>query len=117
MLSELVVDSSFNIIVAGQIEWYASHPHALGHETTANNFMENGSYGDPWGYNDAFIRKYDRNGNTLWTHWVGAENDGPNIPDENFTSLAIDNNDNIYIAGTTLGKFNSTSFGDLSNQS
>ncbi len=47
---------------------------------------------------DAFLRQYDSDGNVLWTRQFGTSTFG-----EELRGLAIDLNNNLYVAGTTIG--------------
>jgi hypothetical protein len=50
-----------------------------------------------YGYRDAFVRKYDRDGNELWTRQFGSSQ-----PTE-ARSVAADAEGRVYVVGTTLG--------------
>ncbi len=80
----LANDSKDNVLATG---W------TLGSFTNTLNGNSNlGSY-------DAFLTKYDTNGNRLWLKQFGTSGD-----DEAFT-VKVDRSDNIYVAGYTNGAF------------
>ncbi len=57
------------------------------------------------GGNDAWVAKYDTQGNLLWTKQLGTSNS-----DISF-GIAIDNNNSVYLSGYTDGVFGDSSFG------
>jgi hypothetical protein len=60
-----------------------------------------------FGLNDAFVQKYDPNGNLMWTDQFGSPTD------ERFTSIALDES-GIYLSGFTRGTLpGQTSSGDF----
>ena len=83
------VDSSENVYVAGYTE--GSLP----------GFSNSGgpSIGAVKNWNDAFVRKFDNNGNELWTQQFGHERH-----DEIHGSVA-DDSGNIFVTGYTYGEF------------
>ena len=102
----------------GQLEWIRQfgtedYEWAWGVDTDSKGDIYLGGYtlGNLGGINagsyDAWIAKYDNQGNQLWTQQFGTPGD-----DEVF-SLKIDSNDNIFLAGYTddsLGAINSGSY-------
>lgn len=92
----IAVDAAGNVYVTGEIEGTAMFG------TTQVN-------GHP-GTNDAFVAKYDTNGNLLWANYYGG------YSDDKARSIAIDPTGNIYITGeymstATFGSFTLTSNG------
>lgn len=60
------------------------------------------------GYIDAFIKKYDNNGNELWTRQFGTSEDAVAY------GVAVDGNGNVYAVGKTWGVFpGQTSSGEM----
>ena len=57
-----------------------------------SNPNQNGIY-------DAFAAKYDKSGNLLWTRQLGSGTGG----NDEATGIAVDNNGNVYITGSTDG--------------
>lgn len=102
----------------GQLEWIRQfgtedYEWAWGVDTDSQGNIYLGGYtlgnleGTNAGSYDAWITKYDNQGNQLWTQQFGTPGD-----DEVF-SLKIDSNDNIFLAGYTddsLGAINSGSY-------
>ncbi len=102
----------------GQLEWIRQfgtedYEWAWGVDTDSQDDIYLGGYtlGNLGGTNagsfDAWLAKYDKQGNQLWTQQFGTPGD-----DEVF-SLKIDSNDNIFLAGYTddsLGGTNSGSY-------
>ncbi len=102
----------------GQLEWIRQfgtedYEWAWGVDTDSQGDIYLGGYtlgnlgGTNAGSYDAWIAKYDNQGNQLWTQQFGTPGD-----DEVF-SLKIDSNDNIFLAGYTndsLGAINSGSY-------
>ena len=60
-------------------------------------FTEGALEGDNAGHGDAFIRSYDSDGNTRWTHQFGSDDL------DAASGVATDANGNVYVAGYTLG--------------
>jgi hypothetical protein len=57
---------------------------------------------------DVYVRKYDSNGNEIWTRQFGTASD------DTVRDISIDSSNNIYVAGFTLGTFpNQTSAGGI----
>lgn len=86
-VNALKADGSGNVYIAGT---FKSSNITLGSTTLTNS-----------GGTDVFIAKLDINGNVIW-----AKNNSNGIDDEFVTSLNIDSENNIYVAG----QFTSTTF-------
>ncbi|MEA2733564.1 MAG: hypothetical protein QOE14_15 [Humisphaera sp.] len=82
--SAVKVDAAGNVIVAGSTS---------------------GAMGTPAGGYDAFVRKYDSNGNVLWTKQVGSSRA------ESVQGVAVDAGGNIFAVGRTQGIINGTTPG------
>lgn len=89
--TSIAVDHDGNVVLTG---YFASDSISFGNSTLIN-----------LGQNDVFVVKLDENGNVLWSYGTGSEN-------SDFSkSIAIDNNNNIYFAGSfNFGTIDSTSF-------
>lgn len=88
-IDALAVDSGSNIIAAG--------------ETSASLYESSAG-----GY-DVFAVKRTSTGSVLWDSQMGNTNIGSGASsNELVTSVAIDSNDHVYIAGTTAGSFSGT---------
>ena len=81
----VVVDSLDNIFVTGY----------------TNGSLE----GSNLGIGDIFIRKYDTNGNVIWTRQFGTSSN------EGAEAIAIDSNDHVVVAGYTWGTIESGNLG------
>ncbi|MCX6199679.1 MAG: SBBP repeat-containing protein [Bacteroidetes bacterium] len=79
---DIVTDSRDNIYVTG---YFNSSVINLGNDTLHNLLNQ--------GQNDAFLVKYNSSGNFIWSKGVGGSKG-----DESY-SVAVDNNDNVYISG------------------
>jgi hypothetical protein len=81
---DIVIDSNGDLVIAGssQGDWY-------GPDEAAPLYSYAGEY-----YSDAFVLKLDRDGEYLWHAFLGAESQH-----ERFDGVAIDLDDNIYLAG------------------
>jgi hypothetical protein len=87
----IAVDHDGNVLLTG---YFASDSISFGNATLIN-----------LGGNDVFVVKLDENGNVLWSYGTGSENSDLS------NSIAVDNNNNIYIAGSfNFGTIDSTSF-------
>ena len=53
------------------------------------------SLSDPWGYNDVFLTKYYTDGSYGWTRIIGGSDTEYGI------GVAVDNDNNVYVGGTT----------------
>jgi len=88
-----IIDSQGNVYITGDV--YGSIPYS-NNFVTANAHQPN--YGG--GNTDTFIAKYNPDGILLWSTYFGGSGD------ENIYSLALDNFDNLYIAGQTTSTTN-----------
>lgn len=85
----LAIDSEDNIFACGK--------------TGSSDFpvMDAGTYFQPYddydGNTEAFILKFDNDGNRLWATYYGG------LADDQFFSVATDSEDNLYAVGTTEG--------------
>lgn len=95
--SRVAIDSSDNIYCAGK--------------TFGQPFLETSG-----GMNDIFITKMSSAGTHIWTKHLGAGSYGANVNSTSGTELVgglvIDENDNVYIGGTTSGNFMETAGGN-----
>ncbi len=73
----VATDSKGNVLVAGYTDSPLQGTHA--------------------GLDDAFVRKYDPDGNELWTQQFGTSGS------DNANAVAVDSEDNVLVAGYTLG--------------
>ena len=86
-IETLAVDSEDNVYVAGT--------------TSSNsNIAYNGHQNQPGGLSDGFLVKFDSEGNRLWATYYGGS------WRENAFDVAIDNENNVYIAGSTASSNN-----------
>lgn len=60
---------------------------------------------------DAWVARYDTNGNQQWFRQFGVPNDSTAF-DESYT-IALDNNDNVFTAGFTTGAIGTTPYNGL----
>lgn len=87
----VAVDHDGNVVLTG---YFASDSINFGNSALINT-----------GENDVFVVKLDQNGNVLWSFGTGSENS------DFSNSIAVDNSNNIYIAGSfNFGTVDSTSF-------
>ncbi|MCY4530308.1 MAG: SBBP repeat-containing protein [Chloroflexi bacterium] len=61
-------------------------------------------YNNPGG-RDAFIRKYDPDGNVVWTRQFGSSSSAGGQPNDKALDIALDSSGNIYVSGSTTGVF------------
>lgn len=78
----IAIDNDENVYITGRTSGTLdpSHPN------------QNGIY-------DAFVSKYTKSGNLLWTRQLGSGTGG----NDEATGIAVDNNGNVYITGSTDG--------------
>lgn len=57
------------------------------------------------GGRDAFVRKYDAEGNVLWTQQFGSDSAAGAQPNDKGLDIGLDAQGNIYVAGSTSGQF------------
>ncbi|CAN5341774.1 hypothetical protein BH09BAC5_BH09BAC5_12060 [soil metagenome] len=81
------VDYGFGVAVDNQHNVVATGMHF--NNATFNSTIVNG-----YGYQDAYIAKYDSTGNLLWVHGIGGGEQDWGY------AIAVDANDNIFITGT-----------------
>ena len=67
-------------------------------------------YTNPGG-RDAFIRKYDPDGNVVWTRQFGSASAAGGQPNDKALDIALDSSGNIYVSGSTTGAFEGESNG------
>ncbi|MEZ4744416.1 MAG: SBBP repeat-containing protein, partial [Bdellovibrionota bacterium] len=85
--NSIVLDASGNIYMAGETQGSLSEPS-----------------GGSW---DVYVAKYDSNRNLTWVKQLGATTIGTGANTFDFvTKIALDNSNNIYITGQTLGELN-----------
>ncbi|MDC0246619.1 SBBP repeat-containing protein, partial [Deltaproteobacteria bacterium] len=93
----VIVDSSDNIILIGKTN----------SSLDGNNYSLCGSH-VPWNQYDIFVAKYNSDGTKLWSKQFDSGEVSstckPPVNDEP-KDIALDSNNNIYITGTTAGKF------------
>ena len=85
--------------------------YGIATDTTGNvyttGWTEGALEGDNAGNADVFIRSYDSDGNTRWTHQFGTDDlDAAN-------GIATDTNGNVYVTGYTLGALAGDNAGDF----
>ena len=67
-------------------------------------------YVNPGG-RDAFIRKYDSDGNVVWTRQFGSGSAAGGQPNDKALDIGLDSGGNIYVSGSTSGVFDGQSSG------
>ena len=93
----------------GTNEWDFSDGAAV--DASGNVYVSGSTKGDLGATNagraDAFLRKFDSDGNVLWTKQIGtSENDG-------FQSVAVDASGNVYATGWTRGDLGAANAGGV----
>lgn len=89
----LTIDSKNNIIISG-------NTRSNEKVATANSHQPNkGGASDDW---DAFLAKFNQNGNLLWSTYYG----GGDSEDWGGDEVAVDSNDNIFLLGSTRSSNN-----------
>lgn len=63
------------------------------------------------GGRDAFVRKYDPDGNVVWTRQFGSDSAAGGQPNDKGLDIALDAAGNIYVAGSTTGSLDSETSG------
>ncbi len=90
----------------------SDYANALATDADSNVYLAGETYGALFaetnkGNYDAFIVKYDKDGNKLWHKWLGSNDD------DYANALATDADSNVYLAGDTDGAlFDETNTGD-----
>ncbi|WP_080603267.1 SBBP repeat-containing protein, partial [Microcystis aeruginosa] len=82
----------------------SSHDYAEGisSDSNGNVYVSGKTFGSFLGYTnlglyDAFVAKYDGNGNQLWLRQFGTSGD------DEITGISSDSSDNVYVTGSTKG--------------
>ena len=57
------------------------------------------------GGRDAFVRKYDADGNVVWTQQFGSESAAGAQPNDKGLGIGLDASGNVYVVGSTTGRF------------
>lgn len=102
----------------GQLQWIEQFgssdyefPWDVVSDSVGNIYIAGWTLGNLEGQNaglyDAFLTKYDTNGNQVWIEQFGTKGDDSLF----YNGLAIDANDNLFLAGHTDGKFSRTNAG------
>lgn len=86
--NDVAKDSLGNVYVVGKVEGFAPYSNSFVTATSHQNF-----YGG--GLSDGFVAKYDINGLLVWATFYGG------LQEDEISSITIDSQDNIYIAGAT----------------
>lgn len=99
-VDKIAVDNLGNFVITGM---YFNQPNNLPKISTPNSYQEN-----MIGYYNSYIIKFDNNFNKQWgTYFGGNTKNNSTFRDNNYINgLAIDNNNDIIIAGTTDAKDN-----------
>ena len=77
-------------------------------DASGNIYVTGSSFG-PGTINDFILIKYNSNGDEMWTQTYNGPADG----NDNFTSIALDNNSNVIITGSSVGSGTSLDFATL----
>ncbi len=90
--------------------WNEAHDSVLDHDenviVVGHTFarFNNDPVPDPdAGQGDAFVIKYDKNGNKLWSYQFGVDGPFINIALDSARAVAVDASNNIYITGYSYG--------------
>jgi hypothetical protein len=67
--------------------------------------QRNAENGGVWGFGDAYLAKYDGQGNVAWIAQLGSD------ADESARGVAVDGSGNVYITGQTNGQLGETQSG------
>ena len=86
----MAVDASGNVYVTGWTIFYLSGPQFPRFPTTSNAIQPNPGEGK-----DAFVTKFDTNGNMLYSTYLGGNGD------ERADGIAVDSLGNMYLSGQT----------------
>jgi len=84
----VAVDNVGNVYIAGQTQ---------------------GELGNPAGSADAWVAKFDTNGNPLWNQQLGTQ------AFDEARDIAVDNSNNVYLTGVTYGALGDPYDGDVDN--
>jgi len=91
----MIIDNQYNLIVCGGVN------NSVPNFTDSNSYQQNFSGGN----SEAHLYKFNALGVRQWATYYGGEGG------ENFTDIKIDNNNNIYVIGSTYSNNNITSPG------
>lgn len=83
--------------------------HSVSVDTSGSSYVSGETYGDLDGANiglvDAYLSKFDSDGDVLWTTQIGTSSNDASY------SVAVDTSGNTYISGTTTGDLDGSNFG------
>ena len=87
----IAVDTSGNILIAGQTNSQTGMGTASTHRPTPSSSIQN---------NDAFLAKFDTSGQRIWGTYFGGDNNDGDVA----TALACSNDGGIYLGGRTVSE-------------